>query len=520
MPHALLLVFLLGTFPISAEIRFTRSVIPIFNDGTESTVGEFTFLTTAPRTLKSIRLTTHGTTDSSDIAFIGIRHLRRAGDRWIATTTLPGKSLTLIPENPAGLDFPAGNHKCRLVIKTRPGVNLLHRIGIQLHSITFTDGGTLVPNLPAPPPARLAHRIHRTGEHQCHTFRIPGLARAHDGSLIAVYDMRFNSAKDLQEHMDIGLSRSIDGGQTWSTPRPIMDMGEHGGKPQNQNGCSDANILVDTRTGTLFVTAVWTHGRPGTHQWSGKGSEPGLGIHQTSQFMLVRSTDHGLTWSPPQNLTASLKNPAWWLFAPAPGNGITLRDGTLIMPTQGRDENGLPFSNITTSTDHGKTWTVSSPARSDTTECAIAETSDGALILTMRDNRNRKDKSPTHGRAISTTTDLGKTWQTHPADHHALPEPVCMASLISHTLRDGRHLLLFSNPRDQHQRRNITVQVSLDDGLTWPAQHHILLDDARGYGYSSLTVIDSQTLGILYESSVADMIFQKIPLSDFRLPEK
>lgn len=519
MPRTLtpLLLLLLTSLSTLAEIHLTRSIIPLFNDGSESTLAEFTFPTDRPRTLKSIQLSTTGTTDLADITFIGIQHLRQAGNRWIATTTDPQKNL-LTPENPSGLDFPHGNHKCRILIKTRPGANLLHRIAIHLHSITFTDGQTLTNPSPPPPPARLAHRIHRTGEHHCHTFRIPGLARANDGSLLAVYDMRYNSAKDLQEHMDIGLSRSTDGGQTWSTPKPIMDMGQHGGKPQNQNGCSDPNILVDTRTGTIFVTALWTHGKPGTHQWTGKGSEPGLDIHQTSQFMLVRSSDHGITWSAPENLTSSLKNPAWHLFAPAPGNGITLTDGTLVIPTQGRDSNGLPFSNITTSTDRGNTWTVSPPARTDTTESAVAQTSSGTLLLSMRDNRNRADKSNTNGRALSTTSNLGKTWQTHPADHNALPEPVCMASLISHTLPDGRHLLLFSNPRDKHHRRNITIQASLDDGLTWPEKHHLLLDDSTGYGYSSLTLIDPQTIGILYESSIADMIFQKIPLTDLSLP--
>ena len=54
-----------------------------------------------------------------------------------------------------------------------------------------------------------------------------------------------------------------------------------------------------------------------------------------------------LSWGFPDNITSKTKRPEWWLFAPAPGQGITLTDGTLVFPTQGRDENGLPFSNIT-----------------------------------------------------------------------------------------------------------------------------------------------------------------------------
>ena len=356
--------------------------------------------------------------------------------------------------------------------------------------------------------------IHRQGDNNCHTFRIPGIAVTNNGTLLAVYDMRYRSRRDLQGHMDIGLSRSVDGGKTWEKPRSIMDMGTFGGLPEDQNGCSDPNILVDKTTGDIFVSAVWTHGKPGTHQWSGKGSEPGLKLNQSSQFMVVRSSDDGRTWSMPENLTTKLKNPDWHLFAPAPGNGITMVDGTLVMPTAGRDETGLPFSNLIWSKDHGKTWNRSIPARSDTTECAIAELSNGSLMLNMRDNRNRKDKSKTNGRAVSVTTDLGGTWTVHSSDHHSLPEPVCMASLISHKLKDGRTVLFFSNPNHKSKRRNMTVRMSLDDGKTWPK--HVVLDRDGG-AYSSLVMVNRDTLGILFESSRADLIFQTIGLGEFGL---
>ena len=356
--------------------------------------------------------------------------------------------------------------------------------------------------------------IHKQGQFDCHTFRIPAMVATNKGTLLAVYDMRYNSRRDLQGHMDIGLSRSTDGGETWARPVPIMDMKKFGGLPEDQNGCSDPNILVDRKTGEILVSAVWTHGKPGTHQWVGKGSEPGHSIHKSSQFMMVRSKDDGLTWSEPENWTKRLKDPKWCLFAPAPGNGINLMDGTLVMPTQGRDAAGFPFSNLMWSKDHGKSWTLSSPARDNTTECSVAELKDGSLMLNIRDNRNRKDKSKTNGRAVSVTKDMGKTWKVHSSDHGALPEPVCMASLISHDLKDGRRVLFFSNPNSKYKREKMTVRMSLDQGKTWPKS--ILLDQ-KGGAYSSLAMVDDRTLGILYESSVADMVFQKIKLSEFGL---
>ena len=356
--------------------------------------------------------------------------------------------------------------------------------------------------------------IHRQGDDNCHTFRIPGIAVTNSGTLLAVYDMRYRSRRDLQGHMDIGLSRSSDGGKTWEKPRPIMDMGRHGGLPEDQNGCSDPNILVDRTTGEIIVSAVWTHGKPGTHQWRGRGSEPGIELSRSSQFLMVRSADDGRTWSKPENWTAKLKNPAWHLFAPGPGNGITMKDGTLVMPTGGRDEKGLPFSNLMWSKDHGKTWKLSSLARSNTNESAVAELSDGSLMLNMRDNRNRKAKSETNGRAVSVTRDLGKTWKVHSSDHGSLPEPVCMASLISHRLKDGRTVLFFSNPHHKSRRQNMTLQMSLDDGRTWGKK---ILLDKKGGAYSSLVMVNDRTVGILYESSRADLVFQAIGLQELGL---
>ena len=361
---------------------------------------------------------------------------------------------------------------------------------------------------------RKATIIHKQGQFECHTFRIPAMVATNKGTLLGVYDMRYTSSRDLQGDMDIGLSRSTDGGNNWARPVSIMDMKKYGDLPEDQNGCSDPNILVDRTTGEIFVSAVWTHGKPGTHQWRGKGSEPGYSINKSSQFMIVRSVDDGLTWGTPENWTKKLKDPKWHLFAPAPGNGITLSNGTLVVPTQGRDAVGRPFSNLMWSEDHGKNWTLSEHARDNTTECAVVELSNGSLMLNMRDNRNRSDKSKTNGRAVSVTLDMGKSWSVHPSDHKALPEPVCMASLLSHDLPDGRRALFFSNPNSKQRREKMTVRMSLDGGQTWPRS--ILLDQ-KGGAYSSLAMVDEKTLGILYESSVADMVFQKMNLSEFGL---
>ncbi|MDD2247563.1 MAG: sialidase family protein, partial [Proteiniphilum sp.] len=78
----------------------------------------------------------------------------------------------------------------------------------------------------------------------------------------------------------------------------------------------------------------------------------------------------------------------------------------------------------------------------------------------------------------------------------------------------GRDILLFSNPNSSQHRKDITIKASLDGGLTFPEEYQVLLDEDFGWGYSCLTMIDDETVGILYESSVAHMTFQAVKLTD------
>ena len=98
-----------------------------------------------------------------------------------------------------------------------------------------------------------------------------------------------------------------------------------------------------------------------------------------------------------------------------------------------------------------------------------------------------------------------------------MQEPVCMASLISVKAEDNalnRDLLIFSNPNTTKGRRDITIKISLDGGVTWLPGHQLLLDEGDNWGYTCLTMVDKETIGILYESSVAHITFQTIKLKD------
>jgi len=134
----------------------------------------------------------------------------------------------------------------------------------------------------------------------------------------------------------------------------------------------------------------------------------------------------------------------------------------------------------------------------------------------MRDDLNRIIKDDKNGRAVYVTIDLGKTWMPHISSNAALPEPNCMASIISSdVILNGisQLCLFFSNPDSKDQRINMSIKASMDEGKSWPQEYHLLLNEEPGFGYSCLTMINENTLGIVYEGK-GSLYFQKVPVED------
>lgn len=350
---------------------------------------------------------------------------------------------------------------------------------------------------------RLGIALRKGGDDNVNTYRIPGIATTNKGTLIAVYDVRYNNSRDLPGNIDVGMSRSTDGGKTWEPMKIIMDMGA----PQENNGIGDPSILFDPITKKLWVAALWSKGNR-----SIAGSEPGLSPDTTGQFVLVSSDDDGRTWSQPYNITSQVKNPIWHIYFQGPGNGIAMQNGTLVFPSQYWDETkkpGIPHSSIIYSTDHGQTWKSGVGAKGNTTEAQVVETTPGTLMLNMRDNRGSY-------RNIATTTDMGKTWVEHHTSQEALPDPVCQASIIKAKVNvkgKKQDVLFFSNVATQNSRQNTTIKASLDLGESWPATHELLIDARKTYGYSDLTLIDENTVGLVYEGN-GEIYFVKIPVKE------
>lgn len=343
--------------------------------------------------------------------------------------------------------------------------------------------------------------IRKAGEDAVNTYRIPGIAVTNKGTLISVYDIRYNNSADLPGNIDVGMSRSTNGGSSWEPMKVIMDMGA----PHENNGVGDPAILVDPSNGRIWVAALWSKGNR-----SIAGSLPGISPDTTGQFVVVSSDDDGRTWSAPQTLTPQIKNPAWHLFFNGPGAGIAMQNGNLVFPAQYWDENRKPWSTIIYSEDHGKNWIgkLNGP-KINTTESQVIETTPGVLMLNMRDNRGGF-------RSVATTSNLGKSWTEHATSFNTLPDPVCMGSILKASVRSKeqlREVVFFSNANTSSGRFNITIKASMDLGESWPAEKQLLIDERNCYGYSCLVRINESTIGLLYEGT-RDLYFVPVPVSD------
>lgn len=413
-------------------------------------------------------------------------------------TITPSSTNFTIPFNQ---QFQPGLNYVWIAVSLKESASLADKIEVTATEIVGAGSNKIAIRAEIPvQPKRIGVAVKKAGDNGVHTFRIPGIITTDKGTLIAVYDIRHDKSGDLPGNIDVGMSRSTDGGRNWEPMKVIMDMGA----PHENNGVGDPSILFDPVTRKIWVSALWSKGNR-----SIAGSQPGLTPDETGQFAMVSSSDDGLSWTQPYSITPQVKNPAWKLFFPGPGNGIAMQDGKIVFPAQYWDSAHMPHSTLVYSADHGATWKSGIGAKKNTTESQLVETKPGTLMLNMRDNRGGF-------RSVATTNTFGIDWIEHPTSYKALRDPVCMASFIKATVNakgQTREVLFFSNVNSTTARLDITVKASIDLGETWSPSNQLLIDDRRSYGYSALTKIDDNTIGLLYEG-IRDLYFIRIPVNE------
>lgn len=362
--------------------------------------------------------------------------------------------------------------------------------------------------------------IYTSGQEGHKTYRIPAIIKNKQGHLLAFAEGRVNGSGDFGD-INIVLKISRDQGSTWSTLSTLVDYQDlQAGNP---------TPVLDTRDPRFPKGRIFLFYNTGNNHENEIREGKGL-----REVWYITSTDGGLTWAKPVNITSQVHRPNqpsrnsayafkedWRHYANGPGHGIQFTQGPhagrmLIASNHSegpRGERGSDYRAHTFYTDdHGETFHLgASIAIPGSNESSAAEISGGKLLMNIRNQRG-----DIRQRIVGISDDGSATWKETYFDPQ-LPDPICQGSIITIAQNKQAFTLAFSNAADTKNRDNLTIRISQDDGRTWPIT--IPVDNGAAAGestkdftaYSDLVLLDSRHLGIVYErKDYSQIVFKKI----------
>lgn len=305
--------------------------------------------------------------------------------------------------------------------------------------------------------------------------RIPAIVRCNDGTLIAFMEGA-SVINDSGQHV-IAIRRSTDNGATWATSTVVRSDGT--------NCCGNAAPIVNRVTGTVHLLSSWNLGT------DGQGTIVAGTSTDTRRVYWQKSTDSGLTWTTALEITSSVKLAAWRWYATGPGANEQLASGRLLIPCNHSDTaltGAQPYnSHVIYSDDDGTTWHLGATLNLlGSNEDSLCQRPDGTVIISLRNELS-------FGRYFAQSTDNGITFTT-PTAVPGLPVPICQSDILA----APGGLLVYIGPTSLNGTRvAVTIYVSTDGGVTWPATT-LIRSGSSAYSDAAL-LADGKTLAILYE---------------------
>lgn len=333
------------------------------------------------------------------------------------------------------------------------------------------------------------------------SFRVPGMVCTPRGVVLVSAEARRGKGGDWDDN-DILLRRSLDGGKSWQAPQRVVSQAQYGPGPVG-------NFVMIVDRDRKMVHALYCHNH--------------------SSFFYVRSVNDGESFSAPVAITESMaafrERYKMRVLAFGPGHGIQLENGRLVVPVWMSNGEGTEFgagklghrpSEVACiySDDHGQTWhcgdtVIRTDARfRNPSETIAVQLSDGRVLFNIRSEGSE------NRRLIAISDDGAHGW-SEPRFDDALVEPVCMASILKLETKSpqGVNYILFANPDNlenelsppgknlAHDRKRLTVRLSLDDCQTWPMARIL---EAGPSAYSDLAATPDGTILCVYENGMIE----------------
>ena len=315
----------------------------------------------------------------------------------------------------------------------------------------------------------------------CRFYRIPAMILDKEGNIVVASDRRYGSNSDLGNHkIDVSIRRSEDGGKTWSKQN-IIAVGDW--KTTSDFGYGDP-ALARTKNGRLICVMA----AGSTMYWNGMRNAA-----------ICLSDDNGITWTKPRQLYTSKftdavngKTNEFGFYGNfiSSGKGLTTFDGTVMFTNNclTYENKNSPQCYILSSKDEGETWTIGpSNAYKGCDESKLEQLNDGRLMVSVRQSGDRGFNTGT-----ADASQWSSQWRNSQITGNA-----CNADILYFSrATEGKMDILLHTYIKSSSRENLTLAMSIDQGLTW---HDVLNIQPGGSCYSTMIKLANDDLAILYE---------------------